>query len=352
MNDIARIDTRRRNLCFAAGVATAFPGLAFQHQAQAADAVRIRLGTLAPKGSSYHRALQEMGERWRKAQGGGATFTIFADGTQGGEADMVRRMRVGQLNAGLLSVIGLLEIDRTVSVLQNMPLVYRNWDELDYVRDRFAPMLEQRLFDKGFVVLFWGDGGWVRFFSNKPASRPEDFKHMRMFVWAGNPEQVEVMKRLRYQPVAIETADILPGLQTGLIDAVPATPFFALAGQFNGPAPHMLDVKWAPIVGACIVTRNAWEAMSAEARDELRRAAADAAIELRRRARMEDLESIEAMKRRGLKVTTLTPELEVQWRAFADAVYPAIRGHIVPAEVFDETLRLIAEFRASGLARQ
>jgi TRAP-type C4-dicarboxylate transport system substrate-binding protein len=68
---------------------------------------------------------------------------------------MVRRMRVGQLNAGLLSVTGLLEIDRTVSVLQNLPLVYRNWDELDYVRDRIAPMLEQRLFDKGFVVLFW-----------------------------------------------------------------------------------------------------------------------------------------------------------------------------------------------------
>ena len=160
------------------------------------------------------------------------------------------------------------------------------------------------------------------------------------------------MKGLRYQPVAIETADILPGLQTGLIDAVPATPFFALAGQFNGPAPYMLDIKWAPIVGACVVTRKAWEAMSAEGRNELRSAAADAAIELRRRARTEDLESIEAMKRRGLKVTTLTPELEVQWHALADAVYPSIRGNSVPADVFDETLRLVAEFRASGLARK
>jgi TRAP-type C4-dicarboxylate transport system substrate-binding protein len=301
---------------------------------------------LAPKGSSYHRVLLQLGERWKKVQGNGASFTVFADGTQGGEADVVRRMRVGQLNAALLSVIGLLEIDRSVAVLQNMPLVYRDWDELDYVRDRLAPMLEQRFYEKGFVVLFWGEGGWVRFFSKTPASHPDDFKRMRMFVWAGDPEQVELMKRLRYQPVSIETADILPALQTGLIDAVPATPFFALAGQFNGPAPHMLDIKWAPIVGACVLSRKTWEAMSEPARQEPKLGAAAAAIELRSRARREDAESIEAMKRRGLKVTTLTPELERQWRSFASSIYGEIRGRTVPADVFDEVMRLLGEHRA------
>lgn len=335
---------RRRALCLAIASQALVPGLSTRAVAQ--DAVRIRLATLAPKGSSYHRVLLELGERWKKAQGAGAGFTVFADGTQGGEADVVRRMRVGQLNAALLSAVGLLEIDRSVSVLQGMPYVYRDWDELDYVRDRLVPMFERRFHEKGFVVLFWGDGGWVRFFSREPAARPEDFKRMRMFVWAGNPEQVTLMKRLGYQPVPIETADILPGLQTGLIDAVPATPFFALAGQFNGPAPHMLDIKWAPIVGACVVTRKVWEAMSAQARDELKHASAAAAIELRTRARSEDLESIEAMKRRGLKVTTLTPELEAQWRAFADSVHPDIRGRIVPEDVFDEVMRLLAEYRS------
>jgi TRAP-type C4-dicarboxylate transport system substrate-binding protein len=335
---------RRRCLCLALASAALAPGqLRFAH---AQDAVRIRLATLAPRGSSYHRILLELGERWKKAQEGGASFTVFTDGTQGGEADAVRRMRVGQLNAGLLSVVGLLEIDRAVSVLQQMPLVYRDWQELDYVRDRLAPTLERRFRDKGFEVLFWGDGGWVRFFSSEPAATPQDFKRMRMFVWAGDQAQVELMKRLGYQPVPIETADILPGLQTGLIDAVPATPFFALAGQFNGPAPHMLDIKWAPIVGACVVTAKVWDAMSPVAREELKRASAAAAIEVRARARSEDLESIEAMKRRGLKVTTPTPQVEAQWRAFADSVYPALRGRIVPEEAFDEVMRLLAEHRA------
>jgi TRAP-type C4-dicarboxylate transport system substrate-binding protein len=344
MNAPQRFSPRRRAVSLAFASLPLLPGLWTDAGAQ--EAVRIRLATLAPKGSSYHQVLLQLGERWKKVQGAGASFTVFTDGTQGGEADVVRRMRIGQLNAALLSVVGLREIDRSVSVLQTMPFVYRNWQELDYVRDRLAPMLERSFHEKGFAVLFWGDGGWVRFFSNAPGARPDDYRRKRIFVWAGDPEQVELMRRLRYQPVSIETADILPGLQTGLIDAVPATPFFALASQFSGPAPYMLDLKWAPIVGACVLTRKAWEAMSEAARDELRGASVAAAMELRTRARREDLESIEALKRRGLRVTVLTPELESEWRAFAASIQPDIRGTTVPAEVFDEVMRLLAEYRA------
>jgi TRAP-type C4-dicarboxylate transport system substrate-binding protein len=344
MNALQRFSPRRRAVCLAFASLPFLPGLWTDAVAQ--EAARIRLATLVPKGSSYHQVLLQLGERWKKAQGAGASFTVFADGTQGGEADVVRRMRIGQLNAALLSAVGLLEIDRSVSVLQTMPYVYRDWQELDYVRDRLAPTLERRFHEKGFVLLFWGDGGWVRFFSNAPAARPDDYRRMRIFVWAGDPEQVELMRRLRYQPVSIETADILPGLKTGLIDAVPTTPFFALASQVNGPAPYMLDLKWAPIVGACVVTRKAWEAMSEAARDELKSASVAAAMELRTRSRREDLESIEALKRRGLKVTVLTPELESQWRAFAASIQPDIRGKTVPADVFDEVMRLLAEHRA------
>src|SRR4051794_7430594 len=180
--------------------------------AYAQEPVKIRLGTLAPKGSSYHRVLQEMGEKWRQAQGAGSTFTIFTDGTQGGEADMVRRMRVGQLNAALVSVVGLMEIDRSTAALQYMPMVFHDSGELDAVREKLHGTLEQRLLDKGFVVLFWAEGGWVRFFSKAEELRPDDFKKTKMFVWSGDNDQVDLMKARGYQPVPLETADILPGL--------------------------------------------------------------------------------------------------------------------------------------------
>ena len=192
---------------------------------------QLRIGTLAPKNSLYHRQLMEVGEAWRAAQGEGSKYLIYPDGSQGGETDMARRMRIGQLQGALLSVVGLREIEPSISALQNMPLLFRNWDEVDYVREKLRPSIEKKFLDKGFVVLAWGDAGWVRFFSKEAASRPDDYRKMKFFAWAGESEQQEIMKSLGYTPVPLETSDILPSIQTGMITAVPATPYFALANE-------------------------------------------------------------------------------------------------------------------------
>jgi TRAP-type C4-dicarboxylate transport system substrate-binding protein len=90
----------------------------------------------------------------------------------------------------------------------------------------------------------------VRFFSKTAAVRPAEFQSLKMYAWTGSPAQVELMKALGYQPVVLETADILPGLQTGLIDAVPLIPTWALVAQIDTLAPHMLEMRWVPVVGA------------------------------------------------------------------------------------------------------
>jgi TRAP-type C4-dicarboxylate transport system substrate-binding protein len=322
---------------------------ALLHPAQA-EPVKLRLGALAPRGTAWHKSLLQMGEKWRAAEAPGAEFVVYGGGSQGGEADMVRRMRVGQLNAAMLSVIGLSEIDPSVSALQKMPLVFHSWDELDYVREKLRPALEKRFQEAGFVVLCWGDAGWVRFFSKTPAMRPDDFRRLKIFTWAGDVPQADIMKSLGYQPVVLEVADILPGLQTGMINMVPTAPFWALTLQFYPHAPYMLDLDWAPLVGAIVVTRKAWDAMSGVGREALAKAGSEAGVELRALSRREHQESIAAMEKRGLKVQRLTPELEAEWRRAAEQTYPLVRGKMVPADFFDEVQRLLREYRSAGRA--
>lgn len=313
--------------------------------AAAQEPVKIRVGTIAPKGSTYHRALQEMGEKWKQAEGGSATFTVFSDGTQGGEADMVRRMRVRQLNAALVSVVGLMEIDRSVTALQYMPMLFHDWAEVDYARDKLHASLETRLLEKGFVVLFWGDAGWARFFSKDASLRPADFKKAKMFAWSGDNDQVDLMKAMGYNPVPLETADMLPGLQTGLITAVPCAAYYALAGQIDTVAKHMLDLRWVPVVGAAVITRKTWDQLSQAGREQLKSAAEAAGIKIRTRARQEDQEAVDAMKKRGLIIHEATPEIEAEWRKTAEEAYPKIRGTMVPADTFDLVRSAVAEYR-------
>jgi TRAP-type C4-dicarboxylate transport system substrate-binding protein len=309
---------------------------------------QFRIGTLAPKNSVYHQQLLELGEVWRKAQGDGAKSVVYPDGSQGGEADMVRRMRIGQLQGGLLSVVGLREIEPSIAALQAMPLMFHDWAEVDYVREKLRPVMEQKFLDQGFVVLAWGDAGWVRFFSKEPAVRPEDYKSMKFFAWGNEGDQQEIMKSLGYTPVPLETSDILPAIQTGMINAVPSTPYFALVTQIYNSAPHMLDLNWAPIVGAFIITKKAWENMSPAAQTQLRAASDIAGGKIRAQARMEVDDAVNAMKKRGLVVSKPDAGQLQEWRALADRLYPKIRGSLVPAETFDAVVAHLKSYRASS----
>jgi TRAP-type C4-dicarboxylate transport system substrate-binding protein len=315
--------------------------------AASAQVVQLRIGTVVPKNSLYHQQLMEMGEAWRAAQGGNAKFVVFTDGSQGGEAELSRRMRIGQLQGALMSVVGLREIEPSIAALQNLPLLFRNWEEVDHVREKMRPAMEKRFLDRGFVVLGWGDAGWVRFFSKEAAFRPDDFKRMKFFAWGSEPEQQAIMKSLGDTPVPLETADVLPSLQTGMINVIPATPYFALASQIYGTATHMLDINWAPIVGAIVVTKTAWDAMTPAGQQALRAAGDKAGQQMRAKARQEVDDAVAAMKKRGLTVNTPNAEQQREWATLAEKLYPRIRGTMVPADTFDEVFFHLKAYRAA-----
>jgi len=308
--------------------------------------IRVKLATLAPTGTTYHKSLLALRETWKKLSDGRVELVVYADGKLGGDADTVNLMAVNSVQASMLTALGLTEIERGVEGLQSIPMGFHSLDEVDYVGKKLQPLLQERLARKGFVVLFWSDAGWVRFFSKEPLTTPDELKKLKFFAWAGNPRLVAVYKSVGMNPVPLETADILPGLQTGLIEAAPAPPVFALASQLDLRAPYMLELNWVPLVGACVIRKETWEKIPGELHDALLKTAVATGEEIKANGRKENDESVKAMEKRGLKVTQVTPELEAQWRAAAEDTYPQIRGTVVPADMFDRALTAIKEYRA------
>lgn len=309
--------------------------------------VRIKLASIVPTGSSYHKSLLRMRDKWRHLSDGRVEVVVYEGNKAAGEAESVGLMQVDQLQASLLSSTGLLEIEPAVLGLQAMPMSFQSLAEVDYVGEKLQPMLEKRLRDKGFVVLFWTDVGWVRFFSKKPVLHPADMKKLKLFSWAGSANQVESYKAAGFNPVPLETADVLPGLTTGLIEAVPMPLFAALGMQIDLRAPYLLELNWGVLVGALVITQKAWDRIPENIRPALQAAALEAGRENKAAGRAESEEAVAKMKQRGLTVTTVTPEIEGEWRQTVESVVDTIRGKVVPADVFDETQRLIKEYRAN-----
>ena len=319
----------------AAAVAAAWPA---GPGAEAQAPILVRMATLVPGGSSWHLIVKEAADKWKQVSGGRVTVRLFPGGVAGDDPDVVRKMRLGTLNAGVLTSVGVAEIDKSVYAM-GIPLMYDSYDEVYWVHEKMRPKLEASLLAKGFVVLNWVDGGWVRFFTQKPVAVPDDLRKLKLFSWAGDAESVEVWRKAGFNPVPLPSTEIATALQTGLVEALGSPPQVAVISQFFNHAPYMTDLRWQLLQGATIITAAAWEKIPAELRPELLRISQEAGARLQQEIRDAESKDIEAMRKRGLSVVPVTAAQRAEWQKLTESIYPAIRGPIVPAEAFDEAMR-------------
>jgi TRAP-type transport system periplasmic protein len=319
-----------------------FAGVIQSAQSQAT--IRIKIGTMAPKDTLWHQLLQQMVQDWRSISGGRVTATIYTDGSQGDELEMLRKVRRGNLQSVALSGSGLSFAEPGVNSLQ-IPMLISSYEELDYVAARIAPKLETMLAGKGLVVLNWSDVGWIHFFTKTPARTLDDVRRMKLFIAAGDPEAEKLYRELGFRPVPMAVTDMVPNLQTGLIDAFDVPPLFALSGQSFGLAKNMIAIKWAALVGATVIDKGVWETIPADLRPKLISAARAAGDRYRGEIRRQGDEAVTQMKKFGLQVVEPDAALQKSWQTAAEAAYPKLRGGLVPADLFDEVLRIRNEFR-------
>jgi len=340
----------RRLACGCAAIAALVAAAGGPWPAQAQVAQIVRMATLVPDGSSWHQILKETAEKWKTSSGGRVTVRLFPGGVAGDDPDVVRKMRLGTLNAAVLTSVGVAEIDKSVYAL-GVPLMYDSYEEVYYVLEKMRPRLEASLEAKGFVVLNWADGGWVRFFAQKPVAVPDDLRAQKLFSWAGDSEAVEIWRSAGFNPVPLPSTELSTALQTGLVSALGAPPQVAVITQYFMRAKNMTALRWQLLLGATLITKAAWEKMPADVRPALLEAARADGKRLQDEIRKSEDKDIAEMQKRGLNVVTVDAKARALWQKTAEDLYPRIRGKVVPADAFDEALRFRDEYRKQAKGR-
>ncbi|MBI1795597.1 MAG: TRAP transporter substrate-binding protein DctP [Candidatus Eisenbacteria bacterium] len=306
--------------------------------------VVIKLATLVPEGSVWDKAMREMGAEWSQATGGRVQLRVYPGGVAGDEPDVVRKMRIGQLQAGAITSAGLSDIDPAFNVF-GIPMFFDAYPELYAVLDKMEPTLKKRLEDKGFVLLNWGHGGWVYFFTKQPVRTVAELRKLKLFSWAGDDKMTQLWKTNGFTPVALAATDILTGLQTGMIEAYPTTPLLALTLQWYQKTPYMAGVGMAPLVGGLVITRSAWEKISEPDRAKILTACAKLERRLKAGVPAQDSSAVNEMKQRGLKVVAIDAATVVEWRATAEHFASEMRGTMIPPDILDAATRERNAFR-------
>lgn len=323
----------------------------FGATASPAQVITIKMATLVPEGSSWHTILKEVVEKWKTISGGRVVVKLYAGGVAGDDPEVVRKMRLGTLNAGVLTSAGLGEIDKSVYAL-GVPMMYDSYDEVYGVLDKMRPSLEAALAEKGFVSINWVDAGWVHFFAKKAVQKPADLKALKLFAWAGDTAAIEVLKSGGFNPVPLPSTELSTALQTGLVQALGSPPQVAVIAQYFVNAPFMTDLDWQLLLGGTVVRKEVWDKIPAELHEPLLEAAREAGRKLQNEIRQSAQRDVEAMKKRGLTVVPVDAKTRAEWLQTAESFYPKIRGPIVPAAAFDQALKIRDEIRAAKAAHK
>ena len=319
--------------------------------AQAHAQITIRMATSVPHGSSWYLILREAADNWKKASNGKVIVNIYPGGVVGDDPDVVRKMKLGTLHAGVLTAVGVAEIDKSVYAL-GVPMMYASYEEVYAVLEDMRPALEANLAKQGFVVLHWADGGWVHCFSQKPVATPDDLKKLKLCAWANDTDTIDIMKSLGFNLVPQQATEIATALQTGLVNAVPVSPQLAVITQYFNYAKYMTDLNWVLLLGATVIDKRVWDTIPAGLHTTLMQVMQEAGKKLQGNVRKDGEAAVKAMRDRGLTVVPVDAEARAAWVKLAEGAYPRIRGRIVPAEAFDEALKYRDEYRKrSGSAK-
>src|SRR6202171_1466230 len=222
-----------------------------------AQTVKIKLGTLAPQGSTWHQLLQQMSADFAKASGGKVELKIYAGGTQGNEGEMIRKISIGQLQAASMTAIGLHEITPEPQA-EDVPFMIDSYEEYDYVHEKVRGKLEEAIAKKGFQVLQWGEVGFVYLFSTEPYRTPADFGKGKVFTWNGDPGAEAAWKAAGFHPVVLSSTDLVPALTSGMIHVVGQSPLYAYTTHIFDKARYMLDLHWGFLTGATALRKETW----------------------------------------------------------------------------------------------
>jgi len=312
--------------------------------AQPHDQIKVKMATLVPHGSSWYLILKETAGKWKKVSNGKVVVNIYAGRVAGDDSDVVRKMKLGTLHAGVLTAMGVAEIDRSVYAL-GVPMMYASYEELYAVLEKMRPTLEANLAKQGFVVLNWADGGWVHCFSQKPVATPDDLKKLKLCAWADDTDSIDIMKSLGFNLVPQPAMEIANALQTGLVNAVLISPQLAIITQCFRHTKYVTNLNWELLLGATVIDKRVWDSIPADLHAPLMQVMQEAGKKLRDEIRKGGQADAKAMKDRGLNVVPVDAGANDAWIKLAESAYPRIRGRIVPAEAFDEALKYRDEYR-------
>jgi len=295
---------------------------------RAEEAITFRIASLAPAGSSWMKVLNAWKKTLESETDGRLKLRFYPGGAQGDERDFVRKMRVGQLDGGVVTMTGMSMLVRPMVILV-LPNFLDTYEKLDRVRTKMAGEFEKLFDDEGFTMLAWGDAGKTRLFSQRPIEKPSDIKSMRPWMWKDDLVFIEFYDVIGANGVRLGVNEVYPGLQTKMVDVVTSSALTAVALQWYTRVKYMTSHNSSIIAGGMVMRKEKVDALPPDLKETFLRTCERVEVLLNKTIRRDDQKAYDVVLTKGITATD-TSKYMAEWDAAAKKVRDRMTGRVFP----------------------
>lgn len=298
----------------------------------------IRVATLAPKNSPFLRAFEELDQTIRQLTKGAVGFQMYSSGVAGDEINVVRKMRVGQLDSGMVTSDGLGLLVPEVNVLR-APGVITTYQQLERVTRELLPDFDRIFDNKGYKLISWGEAGEYRYFSREPVHRPADIKRMRPWLWPQSPVMQETWRAIGATPVPLGLPEVFGALSTKVVDLVESTSLAYVALQWHSTGlGYVTQEANGFLMGAWVMNKPTFDALAPEVREKIVSLARANSLRESARNRQSDQGAYRRLIERKYVATPYSAEGKQEFERIRAEVRKSLTNRVYPEALLTRVL--------------
>jgi TRAP-type C4-dicarboxylate transport system substrate-binding protein len=307
----------------------------------------IKLGTLAPEGSSWMKTFNALNTEVMKETENKVRFRIYPGGVLGDEMDMLRKLKIGQIQGVALTSGGLSALFKEMDVLQ-VPFLFQTYEEVDTTLKKMDPFFRKGFEDNGYVLLGWSEAGFVYLMSTVPVASVADLKKAKVWIWEDSPMSKAIFDEAGVKAIPLTIPDVLVGLQTGLVEVVYAPPAGAISLQWFTKIKYLTDVPLIYLAGGVVVKKDLFKQIPQTSQNFILQSFQQHLDQLKVITRNENRDAIKVMVKNRVKIITSSKVQVDEYKTLSNKAIGHISGQTFSKKVLDEITSSLESYRRGG----
>lgn len=279
----------------------------------------IKIATLSPEGTFWMKQMRAGAKEIKEKTDGRVKFKFYPGGVMGNDENVLRKIRIGQLHGGAVTVSTLSQSTPEVT-LYGLPYLFSSLDDAAQVRRTTDSMLTEKIQENGFINFGFAQGGFSYLMSKEPIRSLDDLRQRKAWIPEKNEVGLSVYRYVGVSPITLPLSDVLTGLQTGLIDTIVTSPIGALALQWHTHVRYITDQPISYLSAMMIIDKKVFNKLSETDQTIVRDVMEDVYRVIDEQNRVDDIAVREALKNQGIKFIKLSDTEKVEWDKIDDFV--------------------------------